>query len=466
MDKSRLIELLQTFDKKDVRACRKFLQSPLHNQRQDVLDLFEYLVPLIPFTRKRYIEKSYVYEKLYGRGAYDEKKISYMMSFLYQALKRFLAYQEFTAEETVPQIYLSRALRRRGLNRHFESELKQAKAKLREQPYRSVDYHLNHFQICFEESDYMVNQKRAPSTVLQQLFDELNAFYVAQKLSLSCSAFSQEILAQGNYQKGLLPEVLQFVENSDFSATPAIAIYFYSYKMLSTPDSEHYFYQLQGYINAQYHKFPVNELKDIYLFSINYCIRQQNLGKRQFLNEAFKLYQQGLERQVFLVNGMLASKTYNNISLAGIILNEFEWVEGFLFEYKDRLEEKYEGNSFNYNLAYLYYKKTDYNNAMKLLQQVEFEDMLFNLQARRMLLKIYYELEELAALDSLLSSFKNFIYRHNLGYHKDNYLNLLKFTRKLLQLNTFDKTAVGQLRGEIETTPALAERKWLLEQLG
>lgn len=57
---------------------------------------------------------------------------------------------------------------------------------------------------------------------------------------------------------------------------------------------------------------------------------------------------------------------------------------------------------FTYNLAYWYFQQQDYNRALPLLQQVDFEDPLNNLDVRRMLLRSYVELEEHSALDSLL----------------------------------------------------------------
>lgn len=64
----------------------------------------------------------------------------------------------------------------------------------------------------------------------------------------------------------------------------------------------------------------------------------------------------------------------------------------------------------------------------------------------------------------MIISFKNFIYRHKeLGsHHRQLYLNLLKFTRRLLSLNRQDKEAVAALRREVEATEQVAEKGWLL----
>jgi hypothetical protein len=52
-----------------------------------------------------------------------------------------------------------------------------------------------------------------------------------------------------------------------------------------------------------------------------------------------------------------------------------------------------------------------------------------------------------------------------IGYQRDNYLNLLRFVRRLLRLGSLKKSELLALRQEIRDTPALAERDWLLERL-
>ncbi len=52
-----------------------------------------------------------------------------------------------------------------------------------------------------------------------------------------------------------------------------------------------------------------------------------------------------------------------------------------------------------------------------------------------------------------------------LAYHRNNYVNIIRYIRKLAHSNTYDKEAIGQLRREIEQEEVLTERDWLLQQL-
>jgi len=89
-----------------------------------------------------------------------------------------------------------------------------------------------------------------------------------------------------------------------------------------------------------------------------------------------------------------------------------------------------------------------------------------HLNARLMLLKIYYELKELNALESLLDSFSRYVSRRkDLGYHRNIVLTLIKYVRKLLAIKHYDKKGKENLRKEIISSEMGNEKRWLLEQL-
>jgi hypothetical protein len=66
----------------------------------------------------------------------------------------------------------------------------------------------------------------------------------------------------------------------------------------------------------------------------------------------------------------------------------------------------------------------------------------------------------------MMSSKRTYIKRKSkIAYHQENYLNLLKFTKRLLLLVPSEREHIVHLKTEIQTTKALAERKWLLEKV-
>jgi len=466
MLKSRLIEVFQSFSKKDIRELRKFVNSPFFNQREDVILLFEYLSKLYPFKKETLLKKEKVFTKIFPKEAFDEKKFGYTMSFLFQAVKEYLAYEEYSTNPMESQIHLLRAFRNRGLKRQTETELLNADKLLSKQPLRSINYHFYSYQLQYEKSDFYISQKRAGDEYFQALSDEFTSYFIANRLRLICTGLVFRIVTKSTYQQKLQEEVLKYVEENDYSNSPAVAVYYNAYKALTEEDSISYFNTLTDLVKEHHHRFPKTELKGIYILAINYCIKQTNAGNGFFVRELFDLYKQGLEYKIFYEKGVFSRFTYKNIIVSGLQLAEFDWVKSFIYEYKEQLEVSHRDNVFNYNLAIYHFLKKEYSEAMELLLQVHFDDLLHDLSARRMLLKIYYELDEDDALNSLLSSMKTFIYRRkDLGYQRETYLNLIRFTKKLLQLPSYSKEAKKSLKQEIEMTKAVPEKAWLLQKV-
>jgi hypothetical protein len=92
--------------------------------------------------------------------------------------------------------------------------------------------------------------------------------------------------------------------------------------------------------------------------------------------------------------------------------------------------------------------------------------VLHNLDARRMLACIYYDLNEFNTLDAHLEAFKNYLYRHkNLGYHRENCLGFIRLLWRLIALNFSNPLEIKALADEINATSQLVEKDWLLAKL-
>ena len=86
MKKSRLVSILQTFNKKEIRDFRKWLHSPAHNQRQDVIDLYEYLMRGNRLEKDKYLAKDRAFAALFPNRKYNDSEMRQVMHFLFKAV--------------------------------------------------------------------------------------------------------------------------------------------------------------------------------------------------------------------------------------------------------------------------------------------------------------------------------------------------------------------------------------------
>lgn len=466
MEKSRLIQIFRTFSKKEVRDLRKWLQSPSHNQREDVVALFEYLVQNEHLDEENALAKEEVFANVYPGLAYDDAQMRQVMHFLLKSVEEFLIYEEWVEDPVKARITLARVYRRRQQGKLFQRTIDSAKELHEKQPLRNMTYLENTYLLEQEQYNYLSGLRRTVPLNLQEVSDALDIHFISTKLRQACLMLAHQTVFQTEYQIGLLPQVIGFVEQHAPFDVPAIAIYYHSYKALKERNSESHFQQLKEALLRYEDHFPESEIRDIYLLAINYCIGRMNAGVPEYVRETFELYRRGLEKKILLQDGFVSRFTFRNVVTNGTLLEEFDWTEHFIRDFQQYLEDQYRESIVHYSMAKLYFEKKDYGQAMPLLHQVEYDDILMTLNARTMLMKMYYELDEFNALDSLLESMRMYMRRKKvIGYHKANFKNIIHLTKKLANVNPYEQKHTKQLQAEIESANPLTEKKWLLAQL-
>lgn len=465
MKNSRLVNILRSFSKKEVRELRKWLSSPAHNQREDVFLLFEYLFKNKHLETEKHLEKSYVYQRIFSKETFDDAKMRQVIYFLLKAVEDFLVYKELLGNHVQTKITLAKVYRKRKLNKSFQKTIKNIESLQETYPFRNENYYRNEYILQQEQYAYENQFKRVTSN-LQAVSDALDISFIADKLRQSCLMITHQSIYKANYNFNLINEVVDLIEETNFLKIPAIELYFYTYKILTNPKDETAFIHLKERIVKLGHFFPHSEIRDIYLLAINYCIKKTNAGNKEFIRESFDLYREGLKREILIENNILSRWTFLNIVTFGTHLKEFDWTKDFIEKYQLYLENQHRETFVLFCSARLYFEQKNYTKAMRLLIQIDYDGMLMNLAAKTILLKIYYEEEEFDALESLLESMRTYIQRKKvMGYHKANYKNIISYTKKLLRINPYDKSAVEKLKVEIKGIKPLTEKPWLLEQL-
>lgn len=460
MQESSLFLLLQSFSKVEIRAFRKFLASPYFNQRKDVEQLFEYLIDNQAFVPTR-VE---VFQHLFPQKEFSEQGLRYIMSYLMQLCKQFLIIEQLHTKSSIRQQYLTQSLRQKGLSKLFEKEWKVGHKQLKKRALRNATYYDHTYWWLQEQFEYIQAKRRQGDLQLQEMEEVLTVTYVIRLLKLANTMSVVQRIDKRNYALRLLPAIIDKIEGGAFANIPAIQVFYYSYLALSNPKKEQHFFTFSKLLAEHTDKFTTEEASDLYRLAISFCIRQFNGGQENYATQALDLYQKGLENRVFLQNGVLSRFTYNNIVQLGLRLQQFAWVLQFINTYQKMLPSKERVNTFTYNLAIYHYRQQNYDQVLDLLQQTQFSDSLYNLDARRMLVRIYFERKEFTALESHLDSFRVYLHRlTNIGYYREIYLNLIRFMRKILNLAPNNQTARIALREEIIKAKVVAEREWLLE---
>lgn len=465
MEKSRLVRILRTFSKKESRDFNKWLHSPAHNLRQDVKDLFSYLSSEGTLNKSKLLNKELIFKSIFPKETYNDAKMRQTVHFFMSALENFLVYTEIIKDRVNAKTILASVYRKRSLPKSFQKAISEAQKEQEKNQFKDWRYLFSQYLLEEEMYTYKSRLKRTVDMNLQEATNALDTTYLSNKLRQMCLMLSHQAVYKKEYEIGMHEEVLKYVEANDLLEIPAIAIYYYSYKAATKTEDESFFQKLRDQMEQTGHLFKQSEIRDIYLLAINYCIYKANAGKKEYIRELYELYKQGIEKGILIENGILSPRTFGNVVTNGTYLKEYDWVDLFITDYQKYLEEGQRENMVHYCRAKLHFEKGEFDQSMTLLSQFEYDDILMNLHAKTMLLKMYYQKEEIDALDSLIDSIGIYLRRKKvMGYHKSNYKNIIRFTKKLLKVTGNNKYK-EKLVAEIEEANPLTEKAWLLKQL-
>jgi len=442
-----------------------WLQSPFFCRRAQPVALFEYLRGCLDSGKSPDQEAAI---RSVFRSETDVQALRVVMTELMGQVEHFLVYSEKFDRKNDFYIRLAAAYRKRGLEKHFRQSLHAARGDWAGQPYRHAEFFDAQVAIEYELYQFSTAGRRTEALNWQELSDQTDTAFMAHKLRQACFALSHQIVYSTNYDFGLLDAVLEHVRRSEnLLAVPSVGLYFYCYLFLTEAEGESYFQEFKPRLLANLGRLPVDEQRNLHLLALNFCIRKINLSEADYFREALDLYKSALNADLLLENRQLSHFAYNNIAAIALKVGEADWAEQFIQRYAPFLEKKHRDAAFHLNLARVEYGRQNMRAALLHLQQADYKDLINNLIAKTLQLKIYYETGELDALDAHLQSMQTFIRRQRvIGYHKTNYKNIVRYGRRLLQLNPNSRQARESLRAQIETEPVLTEKEWFLEMVG
>lgn len=468
MKTSKLVNILQTLSKSEIRRFHDFVRSPYFNKNETVVRLFNLLADAHPDFSERKTKRERMFDHLFPDSVFDESKLRYPMSDLTKLLEEYLVWIEFSGNRTRKDHLLLQAFLHRNLHKYSQAIIDRSVEAVSDNPHRDIQYYYNMFVLETDRYDDISSKRNvAVKTNLQSIIQNLDSFYIINKLKFSAEIINHANVWAGEFETILLDEIIAYLDKHTDSKVPAVDIYYKILLTLKEPDVESHYFDLKKLLSENVGLFPRAEVNDMYIFARNYCAKKINAGNLQYLNEIFDLYKTLLETGIILQNDYLVQWDFKNIVSVALRLEEYEWTEQFIKKFRHKLKPEEKDNASRYNLALLHYHKKNYDKTLELLRDVEFTDVYYHLDCKSLLLKTFYEKEEIDALSSLMDTFYVYLRRNKLisSYNLESYSNFLRFVKKLLRVKYRDKQVISKLSEELDQTSVIANLTWLRKKI-
>ncbi len=465
----KIVSLLKSLSRYELNRFRKFLLSPYFNENEQLISFYDVLASKI--IKEQFNEsRENIWRDSFGTISYHEQKYRRLCSDLTQLCYRFLSVEWSERESLSMSEGILRKVNSENLHKHYLTALRNIRKKLEEWNLRNTDYHYYRYISEYESHIHLerTNAKRSTLSNLQLADYHLDVYYIINKLKHYCDALTYKSILSIEIDVKILPNLLEFIENNNYLSHPSIHIYYRILKTLTESENTNNYFDLVNLLEEHYLLFPPSELRILYIYATNYCIRKINLGHKEFFKVLYELYSTVLQRKtIFSIEGELDERHYKNIISLGIRLQDFDGVEKFVLEFSPLLNKTVRDNALTYNLAHIYYSKKDFGKVIEQLRYVEYQSIVYALGSKLMLLKTYYHLDEYNVMDANIDSFRIYLRRNKLISRKvkQQYLNFLKFLKKISTLPLYHKEEIIKLKENIKNTDQLISKRWLLDTL-
>ncbi len=468
MKNSKIINILNKLCNKDLIRLQEYLVSPIFNKNLAIPKIADVLLSFKDDFDNPILTYEYLLKKVYSKGDQKIEKLRNDLTLLFKSIKQFLAFDELLKSETLQDTALLKALRQRNMVQLFEKESEKLKSKVIEQSNNKklFDY------LFFHEMDSFFVDKgsRKYDSNLQLKMNALDSFYLATKLRESCEMLNRNAIYQEKYNIGLQAFLDEGFEQEQANYNETIQIYYSTYKMLKS-DERKDFEQLVNLLESSGSTMPYENLRELYIHAQNFCTRKINNGNKEYFQDMFHIFEKMIASNLLLVDGFIPHTTYKNIVSVALNVEQQEWTYEFIEQHKSFLRPEVQQSAYNYNLAKYNYTIGSSDEAVQLLQSVNYEDHYYQIDSRYLLLKIFYETDVHESLLYQIDAFKLYLKR-NKDFNittREVIITFLKLLRKTAVLKNRKpylgkedfKNRYDKLKQQFTQNQNIPYRKWL-----
>lgn len=461
MAKSKLEEIVEKLSEKERQRFELYLDSPFFKCDDVTKSLFKALI-ISPIKHSDF--KMELFARVFKGKSYDDKQMRYFISNLNKHLENFLTIQKLEKDPTLSAQLVANVYAERDCEKSFlmlghemDEQPVLADATTALEKYRYAELHLNY-------TGKKLSGKATPDYTDTLFY--LDSFYLIKKLQLSCELTNLANILQKQYKIQLSDELKSLAQTEPFNTVPAIQIYSHILNFLMNASDEESFLKSIDLVKQHSHLFKPGEVAELYQYIKNYCVRKINQGNREYLRQLLDIYKTMLSNKPLMKHDYLSQWEFKNIVSISLRLNEKKWCEEFIAKYINYLKPEEQSNALAYNLAYSYFIDDDYKKAIRKLQEVELKDVFYQLDARVILLKCYFELDDYDSFFYQVSSFRLFLLRNKSvsEYQKNINRNLISFLAAIMRAGT-SKAKLRKIKSEIEAEKNVADLNWLMNKV-
>lgn len=470
MESTRIFKILKLLTVPQLNRFIKFVKSPYHNVNDRIESLAVYLIDSIK-NDKELLDKETIWKILPITKEFTDLRFRKLCNDLLDRFEKFLLLENLEKNQILQSNLLLDSIRKNKYDILVEKHIAKSSKEIEREIDQSSDYYLQRYfyekTLINLKSNYekKVNLKKGKIKSYDQLSKNLDAFYVIEKLRLATDleTWKKMYKSDESIDIGISLDILNKYK---FDEIPSVDIYRLMYEVHKNASNTELYYKLKKKALEHINSFPKDEQREIFDVLVSFCIKLGNKGELEFIKETLYLYDWGINESIILNKGKLSPTTFRNYVFAGLRISEYDKVENFIKSNIDLLDKNRKENALNFNLARVSFYRKNYNEVLDYLNQVNYEDIWYNVNSKVLLFATYYELDELDVLMTSSESFRTFLRREKdvQNVRTNRYLTFTKYLMKIVN-NSHKKDRIRKIKDQLTSDKAVVNKQWLLEKI-
>lgn len=472
MHQTKLIQLLASFDKSEIKQFESFLESPFFNSSKKLLAFYRILIQYHPEFESPKLSKEKIYQKMHGKQPYSDPTMRELISNLFKLAKEFISHLELKNNPIGASNGRYAWLIKRGLNKISEQELAQCDELLRDTSRRDYDYYYQKWLADYNEYHYQsevlrdLEHKLFKNKELGQHIDSLNKYYLMHYLE----SYNYLMNMSRIYNKPVDTSIAAHIDalGARYTGRGDLLIdIFYGINQLLRNGDEKYYFELKGIFLSGDKSIERAVLTELSINLQNYCLQKLRGGDKRFGPEIMEILRFVIDQELMIEGGKVPYSFYKNVVIMGVDFMDIDWVKAFVEKYKGLLSQQFKEELYNFSMAYILFAERKYEEALTIAMCLAAFNDFTKLDIKNLTARIHYELGMFDQIDILLNSYPHHLNRETISASRKEINTLFTgFMRQLTDLNRqYSIQDWERLSREIEQTIAFTNKRWFQEKI-
>jgi len=470
MLKSKVLEILSSFTKEEIKEFRIFLESRFFNKNKQVVIIYNELLKFHPSFDHENLTKENLHKIFFAGDKFKEWKIRNLLAELSKLTDEFLIITSMNKRPSIKNILLNYEFLERELSKHFDINYKAASNDHEKNKLKDSNFYYDRYIMDFQN---MMNNRRTSKEFYNVDKDVKNNeklledFYILElaKLFQPAMATHLSIITAGDFK--YFDYLYNYLRENKENLNPSAMLYYKFFTLCKKFDYESYI-DLKKAILANDELFSVPERNNFYILLHNFLLNGINTHHLDYWAEYGEVVEIMVEKKIGVtIHGKVNPLLFRNAVKIFVRNNNLDKAGAFIEKYYMDISEEFRLPNYYYAMALVMFHKKEFERSLETASKVKYGDFQMKFLVYSLILRNYYELGYIENCYVQLDAAHQGIIKDKVASKSNitNYINFINYFRKILDARSKGNYAeLDIVKRDLEAEVMVAAKDWLLEK--